>query len=222
MPFDIRQQLFNRTTGELDEKQSTAYLDQLGKLFAESPEGQAIRNRGIDLGWATLAVDYGMRYLGVTPADMSPDDLDEVLFEIFPQKVAVEAENAPEIIEELGAFWRFLQREFGLENAAACLQLLDDNAAAELQAAMADSANFGIAKSMVMMGKARGFDTSTPEGLELWMKTYNAELFQKPDLRFPDFPALDAPKQPIKRRDKRQKIKRKMANASRKKNRKKK
>ncbi len=60
MAFDIQQQLFDERTGELDEDRSVAYLDQLEEVFAASPEGQVLRNRGIDLGWATLATDYGI------------------------------------------------------------------------------------------------------------------------------------------------------------------
>ena len=71
-------------------------------------------------------MDYGINYLGVTPAQMILDSLREVLFDLFPQKVSANADEAPEIIHELQAFWKFLQREFHLENADARLRVLDD------------------------------------------------------------------------------------------------
>src|SRR5260370_3379958 len=41
---------------------------------------------------------------------------------------------------------------------------------------MGDPANFGIAKSFVMMGLERGFDLSSEEGINEWMARDNAEI----------------------------------------------
>ena len=142
----------------------------------QSPEGLALRDEGVEGGWATMLIDFGLHYLSVTPPQMTPRHLREILFELFPRKVSAPADEAPEIIRELQAFWQFLQREFQLENAAACLGILNDRAARELQRKMSDPATFGIAKSFVMMGMERGFDLSTEEGINEWMATYNAEI----------------------------------------------
>jgi hypothetical protein len=107
---------------------------------------------------------------------MSSDDLREILFDLVPRKVSASADEAVAIIRELQAFWGFMQREFHLENAAACLKVLDEKAARELKRQMSDPANFGIARSFVMMGMQRGFDLSSEEGINQWMATYNAEL----------------------------------------------
>jgi len=133
----------------------------LFELFMESPEGQALIDEGIQPGWADMMMDYGINYLGVTPPKMSSGNLSEILFDLFPSKVSADAGEAPEIIRELQAFWKFLQREFHLENAAGCLKLLDDKVARRLEKEMSNPANFGIAKSFVMMGKERGFDMAT-------------------------------------------------------------
>src|SRR6266566_345938 len=175
MPFNIRQSVLDRY-GELDEKKAAEYREQLFDLFVESPEGQALIEEGIEPGWADMMMEYSFGYIGVTPPQMTPGQLREVLFDIFPRKVSAEAEEAPNIIRELQAFWKFLQREFQLENAAACLKVLDDKAARQLKQEMSNPANFGMAKSLVMMGKARGFDMTTEEGLNEWVETYNAEL----------------------------------------------
>lgn len=175
MAFNIHQKVFNRD-GELQEKLAAQYRKDLFKLFIESPEGQALIDEGIEPGWADMMMDYGMNYLALTPPQMSPADLREVLFDLFPRKVSAEADEAPNVIRELQAFWTFLQREFQLENAAACLKILDDKAARRLREEMSDPANFGMAKSFVMMGKARGFDMTTEEGINEWMTTYNAEI----------------------------------------------
>jgi hypothetical protein len=175
MAFNIYQKAVNRY-GEPDEKKAAEYQEQLFKLFVESPEGQALFDEGIRPVWADTMMEYGFGYLGVTPAQMTPNNLREILLDIFPRKVSAEPEEAPNMIRELQAFWRFLQREFQLENAAACLKILDDKAVRQLKKEMSNPANFGMAKSFVMMGKERGFDMTTEEGINEWMKTYNAEL----------------------------------------------
>jgi hypothetical protein len=221
MAFDIYQKIVNQD-GEPIEKKAGAYRQQLFELFVESPEGQALIDEGIQPGWADMMMDYGINYLGVTPAQMTPDSLREVVFDLFPQKVSAEADEAPEIIHELQAFWKFLQREFQLKNAEACLRVLDDKAVRTLHKEMSNPANFGMAKSLIMMGKARGFDMTTEEGLNEWVNTYNTELAQGTGPRIP----LPAPSFSIYQGDSatqgRNKTRRKIARDSRKKNRRKK
>ncbi len=175
MTFDIGQKIFDRE-GVPIEKKARQYQDELIQLFEQSAEGQALRNEGVDGGWFIMVIDFGINYLSVTPPRMTPSGLREILFEIFPRKVSTTADEAPDIIRELRGFWQFLQREFQLENAAACLQILDDRAARQLKKELSNPANFGIAKSFFMLGMERGFDMSTEEGMNEWMAIYNAEL----------------------------------------------
>ena len=184
MTFNIHQQVFDRDGMPL-EKKTSQYQDQLLQLFEQSPEGQALRDEGIEAGWASLLIDFGMHYLSVTPPQMAPHHLREILFELFPRKVSAAADEAPAIIHELQAFWQFLQREFQLENAAACLSVLDEKAARKLKSEMSNPANFGIAKSFVMMGMERGFDLSSEESMNEWMAKYNAEIAAGTGLRIP-------------------------------------
>ena len=184
MTFNIHQQVFDRD-GMPQEKKASQYQDQLLQLFEQSPEGQALWNEGVEPGWTSMVLDFGMNYLSVTPPQMSPDDVREILFDLIPRKVSAAADEAPGIIRELQAFWTFLQREFHLENAAACLKVLDEKAARELKKKMSDPSTFGIAKSFVMMGMERGFDLSTEEGINEWMITYNAELARGAGLPIP-------------------------------------
>jgi len=156
LTFNIHQQVFDRDGMPL-EKKANQYTEQLVQLFEQSPEGQALSSEGIEPGWAGMLLDFGTDYL-------------------IPRKVSASANEAPEIIRELQAFWTFLQRVFHLENAAACLGVLNEKAARELKKKMSDPATFGIAKSFVMMGMERGFDLSSEEGINEWMATYNAEL----------------------------------------------
>jgi hypothetical protein len=175
MTFDIHQQVFDRD-GLPHEEKARQYQDQLVQLFEQSPEGQALRSEGLEPRRVSMMIDFGINYLSVTPAQMSPDGVREILFDLIPRKVSASADAAPDIIREFRAFWQFLQREFHLENAAACLSVLDDKAARELKKKMSNPASFGIAKSFVMMGMERGFDLSSEEGVNEWMAKYNAEL----------------------------------------------
>ena len=179
MAFDIRQNLFDRD-GMPVEKKVGHYLQELIRLFRESPEGQALEDEGLYPGfWINSMVEYGIDYLGVTPARLSPDQLRELLFDIFPRKVSADADEAPQAIRELQAFWQFAQHEFQLENAAACLKVLDDKAVRQMKKEMSNPANFGMAKSIMMMGKAHGYDMTTEEGINEWIVTYNAEIAPK-------------------------------------------
>ena len=175
MTFNIHQRVLDRD-GMPRERIANQYKEQLTQLFEQSPEGQTLQDEGIESGWASMMLDFGLDYLGKTPPQMSPYDLREILFDLFPRKVSASADEAPEIIRELQLFWQFLQREFHLENAAACLKVLDDKATRQLKAEMGDPANFGIAKSMMMMGMERGFDMTSEEGIQQWVNTYNTEL----------------------------------------------
>ena len=184
MTFNIHQQVFDRDGLPL-EKKASQYQDQLLQLFEQSPERQALRDEGIEAGWANLLIDFGMHYLSVTPPQMTPPHLREILFDLFPRKVSASADEAPDIIRELQAFWQFLQRAFHLENAAACLSILDEKAARKLKSEMSNPINFGIAKSFIMMGLERGFDLSSEEGIHEWMEQYNAEIAAGTGLRIP-------------------------------------
>jgi len=213
MAFDIHQKVFDRN-GELDEKKARQYQDQLLQLFDESSEAQALVDEDIQPGWVSMMIEFGFNYLGVTPAQMTADNLREILFDIFPRKVSAEADEAPGVIRELQAFWQFMQREFHLANAAANLKVLDDKAVRQLKREMNDPANFGIAKSFIMMGQAQGFDMSTEEGINTWMATYNAGIASGVQPRLP-LPGEQTPSA----RQFRNKIKRKMQKESRRRNR---
>ena len=84
MAFDIYQQVFDRD-GLPVEKKAGAYIDRLMELFVQSPEGQQLVSEGIEPGWASMLMDFGVNYLSVTPPHMSPDDLHEILFDLVPR-----------------------------------------------------------------------------------------------------------------------------------------
>src|SRR5947209_18835423 len=100
MTFNIRQPVFDRD-GMLREKVAEQYKEVLAKLFFESPDGQALLDEGIEPGWSDMMVDFGMKYLSVTPATMSPDALRKILFHLFTDKLSEEADEAAEVMKDM-------------------------------------------------------------------------------------------------------------------------
>ena len=175
MSFDINEAVFDEQ-GTYLEEQAVRYEEALMDQFAASPEGQAIKERGTELGWARAMIHYAITYPGVTPPTMTTGDLEEVIYDLFPRKVITERGDGAEIIQELRAFWRFLQRVYQLPQARQMLARLTPQAARRLERELQEPANFGMAKSFVLMGKEAGFDMESPEGMHAWVEAYNATV----------------------------------------------
>jgi hypothetical protein len=194
--FDIHQQVYDED-GKHDEGKVGDYIDGLMQEFAASPEGKGLLDAGKDLGWVGMMMEYGLSHVGVTPAEMSLPDFNEIVFELFPRKVSTEAESAAEIIEQLTAFWQFVQRQYGLANAGKILQTLGPSATDRLYKLLADPSNYGMAKSFFMQGQKAGFDMTTQEGLDEFMHVYNSQILSRgpaafpPDILPPPGPAFD-------------------------------
>jgi hypothetical protein len=162
--------------GELDEARAETYAAEILGRFEASPEAQAEP----EAHWSAMLVDYTAHYFGTTVESLSPAEVHELVFEVFPRKVSVEPEAAPAIIAGLQAFLAFLQREHPGRRAEARLAVLGGNAPQRLVRLLADPSNFGPAKAFIMSGRAAGFDTSSQAGCNAW-----AEHMRKNNLRLP-------------------------------------
>ena len=184
---DVLARLFDlaQSGDEIDFERRRPLEEDLSRLFAASPEGQTISG----VRYSPLVMDLAANHLGATIATLGPADLDEILFEIIPRKVSIGASAAGSIIEELRAFYAFLGRDLGLEQAEACLGVLDEHAAARLDAALSDRRNFGMAKSFVMAGRDAGFDMQSQDGIEAWMRIVQSQSL----LGSPGLPSLGGP-----------------------------
>jgi len=199
----------SRDDDEIDYDAREALEDELVKRFAASPEA-----KGLDeIHACRLVMDLGANYIGHTIATLGTTDLREVLFELIPRKVSIEASEARWIVEEMRAFYSFLKREFGLKQADSCLRLLGSNAVKKLEAALSDSSNFGMAKSLFMAGADSGFDMQSEEGIEAWMKSIQGQPLP------PSIPLPGLPQPSSKKPTKAKKDNRKAARKARKKNR---
>jgi len=182
--FDIHQDIRDEH-GEQDEARTQEYIDGLMTEFAQSAEAQPIQQTSGGVTWAAMMLEYAFNYLGCTPSEMTLRDFNEVLFELFPRKVSVEADQAGTIVAELRAFWSFVARQYGLDNARKILATLDDQATDRLQKQLANPANFGMAKSFFMLGSQAGFDMTTQEGITAFQIAYNAGLSSRAPLPGP-------------------------------------
>ena len=175
MAFDIHAAVFDEDGTYLEEP-ATRYEADLMDQFAASPEGRALTEQGTELGWAGVLVHYAIRYPGVTPPTMTPSDLEEVVYDLFPRKVVTEPGDGAEIIQELRAFWQFLHRAYHLPRAPQMLALLTPQAARRLERKLQDPRKFGVGKSFVLLGQEAGFDMESPEDMRAWVEVYNATV----------------------------------------------
>lgn len=156
LPFDLLTDLFELTKAaesgeELDHEQRRELEDTLIERFLAAPEGQT----SSDLQAYRLVMDHAAEALGATIATLSAADLRPIVFEVIPRQVSVDASAAGAIIEDLRAFYQFLQRAFGLDQAGACLRVLGGDAVRKLEAALADPHRFGHGQG-VGHGRSRG------------------------------------------------------------------
>lgn len=176
--FDLNTSILDPEYGEeLDEKRLREYIDSLMAEFADSPEAAEFQQEfNTRLGWPATYMHYAAQHLGVTPATMNVIDSEEVLFELFPRKVSVDAEKAGQIIGELRAFWQYLKRTRSLESADDILERLTEDDADRLEAELADEDNYGMAKSFFMAGQKAGYDMTNEADINRFMQVHNARL----------------------------------------------
>lgn len=212
MKFDSWEDLHDPDSGELDDDAAGVYSAELCRRFADSPEASELPRAPKETGWSETQLSLAASHLGVTASEMTPMDLAEVLFELFPRKVVVDADEAPEIVRELDAFWCFVQREFDYSEAQGCLDLLRDGATEMLSEELGNSAVYGPGKQFAFFAIEGGYDLTTEAGRTEAMLAYNETLGPVP-------PTLQARRQEPRNQFARQKKRRKVASVSRRKNR---
>lgn len=167
-PYDVLADLFELGQGgeAIDAEARRPLEDELVRRFVASPEAKKLT----DVAWCHLVMDFAADYFNATIATLGPRELREILFDLFPRKVSIDASEASSVVEESRAFYAFLKREFALEQADACLSVLGGDALKKLEAALSDTSKFGMAKSLVMGGREAGYDMDSKEGIEAWMR----------------------------------------------------
>lgn len=127
--------------------------------------------------WARVLIDYGFSYTGATIPRMTKDDVEELLTDIFPRKVSLNApEDADGGIQSLIAFWEYLKREFKLANADDILGYLHSVKPEQFKKWVNDTSRFGMAKSIFTMGQNAGFDMTDEKDSAAFINLWNANL----------------------------------------------
>jgi hypothetical protein len=153
----------------LDEDDSDAVRR---RCFAVLERFAETDNAADHLGWLELLITYSVDYMGAGLGDVSPMDLDELLFEIVPRKVSCEPTDAPAIIAATRAFLTFAADELDSTAARQSLASLRPDTSQLLARRLADPRNFGMAKSLVMAATRAGYDRSEG-GLAAYMRATN-------------------------------------------------
>jgi hypothetical protein len=134
------------------------------------------RDVEVDADEVRLLCDYASDYLNVNELrDFTPETFDELLLSIYPRKVIAPPESAPETIAAARTLVDYLSEtgHVSAETADAMRARLDD-IEPRMPEALADPANFGMAKSL--------FSSIGPESLEQSIAIPAGELPDMPDL----------------------------------------
>ncbi|MGP3954992.1 hypothetical protein ACTWPT_03250 [Nonomuraea sp. 3N208] len=131
------------------------------------------REVDVDADEVRLLCDYASDYLNVNElGDFTPETFDELLLSIYPRKVIAPPESAQETIAAARTFVGYLSEAGAVpEERAARMRARLDDIEPRMPEALADPANFGMAKSL--------FSAIGPESLEQSIAIPSGEL---PDL----------------------------------------
>jgi hypothetical protein len=170
-PYEVRHELLAglfalaQSGREIDPEARRPLEQELLRRFAASPEARAIA----EVQRLQFVMDFAADYFDATIATLRPLELQQIVFEIVPHKLSIDASAARGIVAETRALFAFLKRECALAQADGCLRVLAGDAVTRLEAGLSDTRNFGAAKALLMAGREAGFATDTPEGIDAWL-----------------------------------------------------
>lgn len=157
--------------------------------------------RGADPFAAEVLLDYKWAYGDGRICDWRRRDLEELLLDHFPRKVALDRDDLLSVVPSIKDFLAFLDRRGLLSgDRLSELRAVLDEIGAEFVAAMDDPANFGPAKSMAAAMHANGVALDDPDAVGRWIAEFNARplgerasLIGGPDVEFEAYPAVELP-----------------------------
>lgn len=176
--FDFSPDLIDED-GEFDQDEVDAYFETLQEQFEESSECASLSDQ--DHSYLSLLLSFGLDYFRALPTTLLEGELREILFDLIPRKVTMEADEAAPLVREFRAFFRFLHREFSVTSAARLATICDESAARKLKSKLSDSSSFGLAKSFFSAGRAAGFDMTSEDDIAAFTSAYNQQMTQQHD-----------------------------------------
>ncbi len=138
---------------------------------------------GGEQGWAARDVlEYKWQYLDGDLVGWSVDDIEALLFEIFPAKVTLGPHDSAAVIAGFAAFLRFLSHERLLsEGTGERLAKRVEAAQAAFEAAMNDEERFSFGKRLVAEMVADGVDPTDQEAMNEWITSFNERSYEERD-----------------------------------------
>jgi hypothetical protein len=188
--------------GVIDEDAEAVYYEQASGAFCQSPEASQVIDRGDEMGWYRMLLEYGIHYLGQTVDTMTLESVTGFVLDYVPRKVTTSPDSAPAIVYELVRFWEFLDRVYALPEAKSIIAWLSQpGLVPQLKTELSDTSNYGIAKSLFMMANDAGYDMTSQEGCNDFMAAFNQGKFtQTTSQATPTYsPALPTATAPIRR-----------------------
>lgn len=162
---------------EIDADAEEAYYQRAFEAFSKSSEAQKVIDQFGDVGWFRMLLEFGVNYRGEIVDEMTLGSIREFVLDYVPRKVSTDSDAAASIVGELASFWEYLDRAYELPEARPIVEWLEtDDLVARLEAELSDSSNFGMAKSLFMLGKNSGYDMTSEAGIGEFMLAYNQSL----------------------------------------------
>ncbi|MFK7859256.1 MAG: hypothetical protein AB8B64_10555 [Granulosicoccus sp.] len=141
--------LIDRSDFHDADERHRALMTEIDESYRRSPEAKNAREPGAGF---TLLMEFAFNYMECSVATLLPRDLEEILYDIVPRKVMIDASEADLIIDDCAAFFRFLKREYAMQHADEHLALLNQTAKQTLHDALNDTSKFGMGKSIFAGG----------------------------------------------------------------------
>ncbi|MEO0985664.1 MAG: hypothetical protein AAFY20_08960 [Cyanobacteria bacterium J06639_14] len=153
------------------------YINDALQAFVQSKAGQAhIKLHPQGGNWIGTFIEMAYLYGEYILPKMTKGNAQEVMEYILPRKLTlVNPQNVEGAIDELVAFWTFLDEVYRFRSAKAIakyLRSIED----QFPQWMFDPNRGGIAKQFLMEGTEAGFDMTTEAGIQAFQAEYNQSL----------------------------------------------
>ncbi len=164
-----------------DERAAARARDELVERFRQWLEGRPAAP-GVDAWDAQLLLEWKWSYVDGDYGWWVRGHIDELLLEHLPRKLSASPDEVEPLPESLAAFFTFLEEEGLLDPRGDSAEALGARARAQKRAfldAMADPANFGMAKRLFTAGGIGLDEPPTQEALDEAMAAFNALPFEE-------------------------------------------
>jgi hypothetical protein len=164
--------------GPDDEGAFEAAARELSAAFSATPAGA-------DLGWvAEQVLEFKWGYLDGDLGRWSPDDVVQILLELYPRKVVLQPGDERQVVRGFAALLRFLGDTGVLDDAAAANGLARgvEDLAGVFVDAMADESRWGMGKRLIGAMTDDGIDITDQGATGEWIEQFNRRSFAERDM----------------------------------------